>query len=226
MPIRIHSLTRRVALAGFALAAASVATAQTTPSTPEPESASWRLGVYVGVAHDSPASSFLGTTPGRDHLFIGLEALTQVLRAGPVRFAYAAQLLPVVLIRGRSAPRYYTGSVGPDGLLPGPNVVYAVGLSPFGFESRLPLGHAVEAFGAAATGGLFFARPFPVPEASRINFTLEYGGGLLVRAGAGRWVQLGYKYHHLSNAYTGLVNPGLDAHVLYAGYQWSTRLPR
>jgi hypothetical protein len=49
---------------------------------------------------------------------------------------------------------------------------------------------------------------------------------LLVRSGRDAWVQLGYKYHHLSNAYTAALNPGLDANVFYAGYEWSVRLPR
>ena len=60
----------------------------------------------------------------------------------------------------------------------------------------------------------------------RTNFTLEAGGGVRVRIGAAQWAQLGYKYHHISNAGTAFANPGLDGNVLYAGYQWSVRLPQ
>lgn len=188
--------------------------------------AMWRVGAFVGVAHNSPAGNFLGITPGRDHLFVGLQALTTVLRLGPVRASYAVQFLPLVLIRGRTAPLYYDGNYTPNGEIPEPNIAYAYGVSPFGFELALPLGHVISAYGAAAAGGLVFSRPFPVPEGTRINFTLEYGGGFLVHAGHSHWVQLGYKYHHLSNAYTGVENPGLDANVFYVGYQWAVRLPR
>jgi hypothetical protein len=209
---------------------AAVTTAEAQQVSPPPAgdttTASWRLGVFVGAAHHSPASGFLGSVPGRDHLFVGLQALTTVLRVGEVRVAYAAQLLPAVLVRGRTVPTFYSGPVEPDGTIPGPNVTYAVGASPFGLEVAGPLGNAVQLYGAAAAGGLIFTRPFPVPEAQRFNFTLEYGGGLLLRAGHERWVQLGYKFHHLSNAYTALANPGLDANVFYVGYQWSARLPR
>jgi hypothetical protein len=33
----------------------------------------------------------------------------------------------------------------------------------------------------------------------------------------GRGLELGYRYHHTSNAGTGRANPGLNAHVLYMG---------
>jgi hypothetical protein len=192
----------------------------------EPATQQWRVGVFVGVAHNSPVSANLGVTPGRDHVFVGLQASTAVVRVGEASIAYGAQLLPLVAVRGRSVPVSYSGPTNPDGTLPGPDVAYAVGVSPFGLEVGLPVGGRVRAYGAAAAGGLLFTRPFPVPEARRLNFTLEYGGGMLVRSGRDRWIQLGYKYHHLSNAYTAMLNPGLDAHVFYAGYEWSVRLPR
>ena len=62
---------------------------------------------------------------------------------------------------------------------------------------------------------------------TRMNLSvLGAGGGVRVRVGASQWAQLGYKYHHISNAGTAFANPGLDGNVLYAGYQWSVRLPQ
>lgn len=192
--------------------------------------AEWRVGPFVGAARNSPATSFLGATPGRDHLFVGVQALTPILRVGVVRVAYAAQLLPVVIVRGRTPPLAHPGGAGarayPAGRVPGGNLAFAVGISPFGLDVAVPVARTVGVYAATAAGGLIFTRPFPVPEARRINFTLEFGGGLIIRAGPERWLQLGYKYHHLSNAYTARENPGLDAHVLYAGYQWAARSPR
>jgi hypothetical protein len=190
------------------------------------ESALWRVGGFAGLAKDSPVSSLLGTTPGRDHYFIGLQALTPVLQAGPVTVSYAAQFLPVVIIEGRDSPESYYGVVDREGRVPGPDAAYAIGVSPFGLELTVRPLKNIGIYGAAAAGGLIFRRPFPVPEATRMNFTLEYGGGLLIRTGHGHWIQAGYKYHHLSNAYTARENPGLDGHVFYAGYQVPIRLPR
>ena len=208
------------------LCGATVATARAhAQAAPESAAQPWRFGTFVGAAHDSPKSAMLGGTRGRDHLFVGFQALTPILRAGPVRVSYAAQLLPVVVIRGRTAPDNYGGRRAADGQLPEPNVNYAFGASPFGLEVAVPMPvRSVSLYGATAGGGVLFGRRFPVPEGARMNFTLEYGGGLLVNAGGGRLIQLGYKYHHISNAWMAAQNPGLDGNVFYAGYQWTARL--
>ena len=159
----------------------------------------------------------LGQTPGRDHLFVGAQAQTTVLKIGGARLSYGMQAVPLVVIRGRTVPKGYAGQVD-EGLIPGPDKTHAWGFSPFAMELAVPLGSRLGVYGAAAGGLLFFPRPYPVPEAKRSNFSIEYGGGLLLRVGRGTWLQAGYKYHHLSNAYRSLVNPGLDAHVIYAGF--------
>ena len=216
----------RLVAAIVPLYAASAAAQGDTARAAEPVTQQWHAGLFVGVAHNSPVSANLGVTPGRDHLFVGLQASTPVVRVGSASVAYGAQLLPLVVVRGRAVPVSYAGPTNADGTLPGPDLAYAVGASPFGLEVAVPVGDRVRVYAATAAGGLLFTRPFPVPEARRVNFTLEYGGGLLVRSGRDAWIQLGYKYHHLSNAYTAALNPGLDANVFYAGYEWSVRLPR
>jgi hypothetical protein len=213
---RGHVLILALLLAPSAASGQGAATEET--------SAPWRVGVFVGGAHDSPVSSYLGTTPGRDHRFVGLDAQTTMLRVGPVRVNYAVQLLPFVMVSGRAAYPGYRGEERYE--LEGPNHAYAWGVSPFGIEIATPATARVAIYGAAAAGGLVFNTPFPVPEGQRLNFTLEYGGGALVRIGNAHWIRAGYKYHHLSNAYTARLNPGLDGHVVYAGYQWAVRLPR
>ncbi|MGI8509661.1 MAG: acyloxyacyl hydrolase [Gemmatimonadaceae bacterium] len=198
--------------------------------------ARWLVGGFVGVARNSPSRRFLGSTPGFDHLFLGLEALTPVLRLGRVQVSYGVQLLPLVRLTGQTEHTEVVYDSGIVALARRPTIrtrvvqehvsAYAAGLSPFGLQIAVPLGSAVSVYGATAAGGLIFDRPFPIPQARRVNFTLEFGGGVLVRVGHERWVRVGYKYHHLSNAYTAPENPGLDGNVLYAGYDWSVRLPR
>jgi hypothetical protein len=185
--------------------------------------APWRIGVFVGGAHSSPATR-LAVTRGLNHRFVGFDAQTTMLRAGSLNVNYAFQLLPLVLIDGRpDLPPWYVEEPGTG---PRPDRAYAFGISPFGLELSTPATARVALFGGAAAGGLLFSRPFPVPEAQRANFTLEYGGGALVRIGGAHWIRAGYKYHHLSNAYMAHLNPGVDGNVLYAGYQWGVYLPR
>lgn len=195
---------------------ARCASAQAIDHAREGAVADWRVGPFVGVAHNSPVSRLLGTIPGRDHLFIGVAAATPVLRWRDVRLCYVAQVLPAVFVRNASLRGGTRSS----------EVAYAWGLSPFGLRVASPAVWRFTAFGAAAAGGLVFSRPYPVADARRINFTLEFGGGLTVRILRSREVELGYKYHHLSNAYTADANPGLDANVFYAGLLWHVQLPR
>lgn len=174
------------------------------------------------MARNSP-DDVLGLTPGRNHYFLGAEASTRVLAAGPIHVYYSAQVLPMVLITGSTLPvGYYPppGGPAPD------ETAYAFGVVPFGLEITTPVDRRVAIYAAGAGGIVFFTKPFPVPEADSRNFTVEYGGGVRVRTGKAQWVQVGYKFHHLSNAYTNLVNPGLDANVWYAGYKWGITLPR
>lgn len=198
--------------------------------------ARWLVGGFVGVARNSPSRRFLGSTPGFDHLFLGLEALTPVLRLGRVQVSYGVQLLPLVRTTGQTEHMEVVYDSGITALARRYTrktkvvhehvTAYAAGLSPFGLQIAVPVGSAVSVYGATAAGGLIFDRPFPTPQARRVNFTLEFGGGVLVRVGHERWMRVGYKYHHLSNAYTAPENPGLDGNVFYAGYDWSVRLPR
>lgn len=102
-----------------------------------------------------------------------------------------------------------------------------VGISPFGLDLTVPIAGRVALYGATAAGGLVFSRPFPVPEAHRINFTLEYGGGLLMRIAKSQWIHAGYKVpSFIERVYIASENPGLNGHVFYAGYQRAVRIRR
>lgn len=185
----------------------------------------WQIGAYIGSARNSPNDGALGTIPHRDHLMLGIQAGTPVLRLGGMRVSYLAQVMPLVVISDRAAPEFnpYLDANGIPRLA---QRSYAVGVSPFGLEIASPANLRVSVFAATAGGGLVFTHPFPDVTGRRTNFTLEAGGGVRVRIGAAQWAQLGYKYHHISNAGTAFANPGLDGNVLYAGYQWSVRLPQ
>jgi hypothetical protein len=187
--------------------------------------AAWQIGAFVGSARNSPNDGALGTIPHRDHFMVGIQAGTPVLRLGVIRVSYLAQLLPLFIVSDRAAPAFnpYLDANGIPRLA---QRSYAVGVSPFGLEIASPANLRVSVFAATAGGGLVFTHPFPDVTGRRTNFTLEAGGGVRVRIGAAQWAQLGYKYHHISNAGTAFANPGLDGNVLYAGYQWSVRLPQ
>ena len=148
-----------------------------------------------------------------------------MLRLGPLRLQYIAQLLPLAIITDASASAF-NAPLDSAGIARLPGRAVAFGLAPFGLELGSSIDRRVSGYLSSAGGGLIFTKAFPDVTGRRTNFTIEAGAGLRVRIGRQRWVQIGYKYHHLSNAGTAFANPGLDGNLAYVGYQWSARLPR
>lgn len=187
--------------------------------------AAWQVGTYVAGARSSPGNGVLGTIPDRDHFLVGFQAGTRVLRLGGVSVNYIAQVLPFVVIGDRFASQF-DSVLDANKLARLPRRAYAVGVSPFGLEITTPSARRVSGYLMTAGGGLVFTRAYPDVTGRRTNFTLEAGGGARIRTTRAQWIQVGYKYHHMSNAGTAFANPGLDANLFFAGYQWATRLPR
>lgn len=99
---------------------------------------------------------------------------------------------------------------------------YGAGLSPIGFKVNFLQDSWIKPFVAASVGFLYFERDVPVPDSSRFNLTPELGLGVQIFMTQKTAVTLGYKFHHISNANTGRSNPGMDSHVIYAGFSFFT----
>jgi hypothetical protein len=69
---------------------------------------------------------------------------------------------------------------------------------------------------------LYFQRAIPIPGSSHFNFAAEIGLGIDFFLTPKRALTLGYKVHHISNAGIGGSNPGLNSHIIYAGYSFFT----
>ena len=222
---RRRTAARLLCAAGFTAARLGAQDFGTAQPADAPHRSLWHVGAVAGAARNSPNDGLLGTVPHRDLFIFGLQASTPLLRLGAVRVNYVAQVIPVFVIIDRAAPAY-DPYLDANGIARLPERSYAFGFSPFGIEVVSPLWRRASLFGATSGGGLIFTRQFPDVTGRRTNFTLEAGGGVRVRVGATHWAQLGYKYHHISNAGTAFANPGLDGNIFYAGYQWAVRLPR
>ena len=218
---------RAVAAAGLALLFGATAQAQ-TPDSAVARRGTWTITPFVGAARHSPVGSRWGVTPDRSHLFLGVHFAAPVLRLGPATLSYAPNVVPLLVLTNN--PRYGTVPGGADGepqvVEVGRGAVLGTGFSPLGLQLGIRVHRRIEVYGASALGGLWFAREVPVADARQFNYSLEWGGGVHVRTAARQAVQLGYKFHHLSNLYTARVNSGVDANLFYVGLQWQARLPR
>lgn len=177
----------------------------------------WEWTPYLGIAQHSPVGTHWGVTPDRSHLVLGIHAAATVARLQRLELAYAPEFVP--LLRISNNPDYRL--VRPDLIeITGRSPVYGAGFSPVGVEARLRVTRALTVFGAGAAGWLWFTRAVPEPEARAFNYTFEFGGGARVQLGDALRVRVGYKFHHLSNLYTGVVNPGVDGNIFYTGLGW------
>ena len=94
---------------------------------------------------------------------------------------------------------------------------YGIGGSPIGAQVNFVHFGRIEPFLTSGGGFLYFNhRMFGTTQ--QFNFTAQLGGGVQLLTSSRRAaIDLGYKYHHISNANLGNQNPGLDSHMLFVG---------
>jgi hypothetical protein len=177
------------------------------------------LGLYVGAARNSLVGTHLGVTPDRDHFFFGVHATLHVVRAKRWTFAYAPEVVPVLIISNN--PKYRTTDYrdGRFAFEDGRGPVTGFAVSPIGLEQQVSLTSRLRLYNAQAGGVVWFTRAVPDVYARSFNFTFEVGGGLLWRYHPRDSLRIGYKFHHLSNAYTARSNPGIDGAVFLVGIE-------
>jgi hypothetical protein len=207
----------------FALGAATSVPAQTATQTAAHPS----LGAWFGASFYAPGGHFLGGETDRDLFLAGVRAERTVWSSRSFALATTMDAIPLAIVTRNP---YYTDHVvgfaisrrGERVALleqTGRGPVYGFGANPFGLEFFGPRVHAVRPYLGAAGGFLWFTRNTPEPEARRLNATFEVGTGLRLARGDRSALLAGWKFHHLSNAWTAPYNPGLDGNVFYLGFQ-------
>lgn len=132
-----------------------------------------------------------------------------------VDIAYTATLLPVALVLQPALPNARSAS---PAVIPR-HTVYGLGALPLGFSFRF--GHdAIQPFVDMHGGIIASAEPVPLdaPDATGLNFVFDFGAGLRFKTGDRSAISGGYKFLHISNAYTTGFNPGLDNNVIFASF--------
>jgi len=104
-----------------------------------------------------------------------------------------------------------------------PTHLYGVGVAPVVWRwNFLPL-RRWSVFAELSMGGLWTTAPIPENTKS-VNFTAHWGGGVRWHTSARDSVVVSYRFQHFSNGNQLSVNPGVNSHVLLAG--WSRRSAR
>jgi hypothetical protein len=178
------------------------------------------IDAWIGFSANSRVGDF--DLPRRQLLLIGVRAEWVIETLGPLALATTSDIVPVAVVT--HTPAFVTREVqAPNGAViqvrdeTGNRDVFGAGAVPFGFKLYLAATHGIRLYGAAGAGALWFTREMPLPDARRFNLSFEGGGGLEFVRAKGHSMVLGYKFHHLSNANSAAVNPGLDSSVFYLG---------
>ena len=92
---------------------------------------------------------------------------------------------------------------------------YGIGGSPIGLQVNWVRYHRVQPFLTSGGGFLYFNRQ--LFGATQFNFTAQVGMGMELFTSDRHSLEIGYQYHHISNANLGRENPGMDSHVVFLG---------
>jgi len=97
---------------------------------------------------------------------------------------------------------------------------YVGGLSPAGLEAKFLRHSPIQPVLTLMTGFAVSPRDIPMFDSSAFNFTFSFGAGLDLFRTPTRAMRFEYRVQHLSNAYIGTTNPGIDSQMIHLGYSW------
>jgi len=95
---------------------------------------------------------------------------------------------------------------------------YGVGLTPLGLQLDFANGAKVHPFIHVNGGFLYFNKSVPIEDAGQFAWVGEAGGGVRIFTSERRAVNIGVRFHHISNGDRQGSNRGLNQFVIYAGF--------
>ncbi len=174
------------------------------------------FGIWGGGSFHS--STIIGATEDAKLGLISLRYTRSLIEKNNLSLKYTVDVLPAVILNYPEYSFAFGGGTTPIAFLRvTQQTVYGAGLAPLGLQFNLRPKKKIQPFISTNGGFIYFSKSIPNSAGKQFNFTAELGGGAQIFTSTNKAVTLGYKYHHLSNAYRGTVNPGFDANVIYIG---------
>ena len=94
------------------------------------------------------------------------------------------------------------------------------GVYPAGFNFIKEMNQNLSLMVQTAGGIIYMDQVFPTDKSRRLNFTFELSLSLHKKLSNRFGVYFGYKFHHISNAQTGVENPGLDSNFIFISFSY------
>ena len=127
---------------------------------------------------------------------------------------YTLDAIPVALATGTIVGRTTTGSVTTFQR----ETAYGGGVTPLGLQLDFANGAKVHPFIHVNGGLLWFNKSVPIEDAGKLALVGEAGGGIRIFTSERRAVNIGIRFHHISNGDRTGSNRGLNQFVVYAGF--------
>ena len=130
-------------------------------------------------------------------------------------FQYTVDAVPVALATGTIVSRT-TSLTGVETFQR--ETAYGAGLTPIGLQLDFANGAKVHPFVHVNGGFLYFNKEVPIEDSGQFAFVGEAGGGVRIFTSERRAVNIGVRFHHISNGDRAGSNRGLNQFVIYAGF--------
>jgi len=192
----------RASVAALVLALPGAIRAEFCSASPAPQE--WRHEFRFFGGYSPVTATLIGVETDRRFALVGFS------------YSYSCWAWSSVSLR-------YTAGVMPAAIMIEPShSVYGVGVTPVRFTLDFSQRHRLDPFVEFDGGIIASTEPIPErhPDATGLNFLFDLGGGIRWKVGPRRAVTLGYKFLHISNAFTTSFNPGVDNNVFYVGYSF------
>lgn len=181
------------------------------------------LEANAGFSWYSPRGGGWGLITNRRVYLTGVRSEWVIEARGRLAWSYVVEWVPLAVVERTSSRETIECYPVPEGSLcevdRSARVAVGTGLAPFGLKMYVNPSGSTRFFANASAGMIAFSTDVPVYNSRRLNYMLDYGGGVDLVRRDGRAVTIGYRFHHISNAASGRVNPGLDANVIYLGFR-------
>ena len=148
-----------------------------------------------------------------------------ILKDNPrIKLKYLIDFVPVAVINYRRERRFRTSPTTTT-VTRDRQTVFGVGYNPFGFQVNFRNRQKFQPF-IAGGGGLFlFTKRVPDNRTeleprnvgNKFQLTADFGAGVEIMRSEKKSYVIGYKYHHISNAYTAPKNVGYNSNMIYFG---------
>jgi hypothetical protein len=107
-----------------------------------------------------------------------------------------------------------SGTTAPIYPLFGRQTTFAAAVAPLGFRASAFPNRGLQPSFAVDLGFVVSSRDIPVNDSNNFNYMFAFGPGIQLYATQMSSVRLDYMYRHISNAHSGVLNPGVDQGVI------------